>query len=169
VSIAVIDFFEMVDIDHHHGQMPPLALAQSQFPKHNGIEKTSVVETCERVTRGLFLQLFLQTLNFGQLLLQGVFAQAQSLARLAQLLVVAAGRAHAPGQFTPARIVVGMDMGVDDVGDANLGELGLLDKPVLVARQHIDGDREAVARAAEEVREGRLFRGKLLEKYGVSP
>jgi hypothetical protein len=61
-----------------------------------------------------------------------------------------------------------MDMGVDDVGDANLGELGLLDKPVLVARQHIDGDREAVASAAEEVREGRLFRGKLLEKYGVS-
>lgn len=58
-------------------------------------------------------------------------------------------------------------MGVDDVGDANLGLLGLLDEPVLVARNHIHRDRHAVTRAAEEIGQGCLFGRQLLEKHGI--
>ena len=60
-------------------------------------------------------------------------------------------RADAFGQFPPTRKVVGMNMGVDNMGDAHIGLFGLLDEPGLVARDHIDGGSQAVACTAEKV------------------
>ena len=68
----------------------------------------------------------------------------------------------------PAGVVVGMHMGVDDVGDLDAGLLGLGDEPVLVAGDDIDGHGLAEAGAAEEIGQGRVLGGCCRKNMAVS-
>ena len=57
-------------------------------------------------------------------------------------------------------------MGVNDVGDSHTSSLGLFQKPVLIARDHVDGDRLTMAGAAEEVGKRGIGYRALLEEHG---
>ena len=61
--------------------------------------------------------------------------------------------ANALGQFPAARKVIGMDMGVDDIGDTHVRLSCLFNEPILVARDHIDSCGDGVSRASKEIRQ----------------
>lgn len=80
--------------------------------------------------------------------------------------VQAIGGLNLLGQRTTTRVMVGVDMGVDDVGDFDIGLTGRLHEPILVASHHIDRDGFAQSSAAEKVRQGGLLGRQLLEEHG---
>jgi hypothetical protein len=72
------------------------------------------------------------------------------------------------GRFRQGRAtgkVVGVDVGIDHIVDRHAGSLSFGDKPRLVACHHVNGHRSALTDAAEEVGQGGIFRGQLLEEH----
>jgi hypothetical protein len=47
--------------------------------------------------------------------------------------------------------MIGVDVGVDDVSDGDLGLLGFLDEPGLIAGDYVHGNGLAPAAAAEKI------------------
>ena len=68
-------------------------------------------------------------------------------------LVQAVVRASQLRESAAAGIMIGMYVRVDHVRDRDLGLFGLIDKPLLVARDHVHRHRLAAAATAQEVRE----------------
>jgi len=87
-----------------------------------------------------------------------VFQRFDCELRLAlNALVQTIGRAEAFSQCPAARVMVGMNMGIDYVGDGHIPALGLLDEPVLITRHHIHCHGFAFAATAEQIRRARHF------------
>ena len=59
-------------------------------------------------------------------------------------------------------------MGVDDMGDAHLCQLGLFDEPVFVTGHHVHRRGKPLAGAAEKVGQRGVFGEKLFEKHVLS-
>src|SRR4029079_19369271 len=56
----VIEAFEMIDVQHQHGEHCALALAARHFPRQRFLEEATVVESCQGIADGLLAQVFPQ-------------------------------------------------------------------------------------------------------------
>jgi hypothetical protein len=73
-------------------------------------------------------------------------------------LVQAVRCADELGELVPARVVIGMNVRVDDVRDLDLGLVRFFDKTLFVTGNDVDRDRVACGRATKEVRKARRRR-----------
>jgi len=56
-------------------------------------------------------------------------------------------------ELATAGIVVSVHMGIDHVGDGDIGFFGLIDEPLLVAGHHVHGHGFAFSATAEKIGE----------------
>src|SRR5689334_17557063 len=74
-------------------------------------------------------------------------------------------RADQLSKPAPARVVVGMNMRVDDVCDPDISLVRFIDKPLLIAGNDVDGDCLAGRCTTEEVRKRGVEGGDLPEEH----
>ena len=122
VTVKIVVFLEIIDINHDQGQRLAFALAVRQFSVQRGVEVATVVQSGQRIPAGLLTQLLLQGFNFLDIDDQGLvgfqqflFTRSQLFPNPAQLEVslesdiadhehVAAGAHHAKKRERPAGI-----------------------------------------------------------------
>jgi hypothetical protein len=69
------------------------------------------------------------------------------------------------GQGVRAGVVIGMDMGVEYMGDTDILLSGFLHEPVFVTQNRIDGDTDMAATAAKKVGKGGLSGRELAKEH----